>query len=98
MPGPAPRWRSLAIHALKIAVSVGLLVWLFRQIEPARLWAAVRAASWSWLGIAAAVYFVMLLVSSWRWNTLLRAQGIVVRLRTLVGSFLVATFFNNFLP
>ena len=40
----------------------------------------------------------MLFVSSWRWNTLLRAQGIVVRLRTLVGSFLVATFFNNFLP
>ena len=98
MPAPAPRWRAFAIHTVKIAVSVGLLAWLFRQVEPARLWAAVRAASWAWLGAAAGVYFAMLLVSSWRWNMLLRAQGIVVRLRTLVGSFLVATFFNNFLP
>jgi len=98
MPSPAPLWRTIAIHALKVVVSVGLLVWLFRQVEPARLWAAVRAASWLWLGVAAGVYFAMLLVSSWRWSMLLRAQGIAVQLRTLVGSFLVATFFNNFLP
>ena len=91
-------WRSAAFFVLKIGVSVGLLAWLFRQVDGARLWAAVKAASWAWLGVAAALYFVMLLVSCWRWNILLRTQGIVVRLRTLVGSFLVATFFNNFLP
>ena len=93
-----PRWRSAALQILKAGVSVGLLVWLFRQVDAARLWAAVRSASWSWLAVAALLYFVMLVVSSWRWNILLRAQGIVVRLRTLIGSFLVATFFNNFLP
>jgi uncharacterized membrane protein YbhN (UPF0104 family) len=73
-------------------------VWLFRQVDAARLWHAARQASWSWLAVAALLYFAMLVVSSWRWNILLRAQGIVVRLRTLIGSFLVATFFNNFLP
>ncbi len=93
-----PRWRSVALQLLKVGVSVGLLVWLFRQVDAARLWAAVRAASWAWLGVAALLYFAMLVVSSWRWNMLLRAQGIAVRLRTLIGSFLVATFFNNFLP
>ncbi|MEO5820815.1 MAG: lysylphosphatidylglycerol synthase transmembrane domain-containing protein [Vicinamibacteraceae bacterium] len=93
-----PRWRSATLQILKVGVSVGLLVWLFRQVDAARLWTAVRSASWSWLGLAALLYFAMLVVSSWRWNTLLRAQGIVMRLRTLIGSFLVATFFNNFLP
>ena len=93
-----PRWRSAALQLLKVGVSVGLLVWLFRQVDAARLWAAVQSASWSWLAVAALLYFVMLVVSSWRWNILLRAQGIVVRLQTLIGSFLVATFFNNFLP
>jgi glycosyltransferase 2 family protein len=93
-----PRWRTAILQILKVGVSVGLLAWLFRQVDAGRLWAAVRSASWTWLGIAALLYFAMLFVSSWRWNTLLRAQGIVVRLRTLVGSFLVATFFNNFLP
>jgi uncharacterized membrane protein YbhN (UPF0104 family) len=93
-----PRWRAAALQLLKVGVSVGLLVWLFRQVDAARLWAAVRSASWSWLGVAALLYFAMLVVSSWRWNMLLRAQGIAIRLRTLIASFLVATFFNNFLP
>jgi uncharacterized membrane protein YbhN (UPF0104 family) len=93
-----PRWRTATLQLLKVGISVGLLVWLFRQVDAARLWAAVRSASWSWLGVAALLYFAMLVVSSWRWNRLLRAQGIVMRLRTLIGSFLVATFFNNFLP
>src|SRR5688572_9312915 len=93
-----PRWRSAIFQLLKVGVSVGLLVWLFRQVDGARVWAAVRAASWVWLGVAALLYFAMLVVSSWRWNILLRAQGIAVRLSTLIGSFLVATFFNNFLP
>jgi len=94
----SPRWRSAALQILKVGVSVGLLAWLFRQVDAARLWAAVQSASWSWLAVAAVLYFVMLVVSSWRWNILLRAQGIVIRLQTLIGSFLVATFFNNFLP
>src|SRR5688572_5064872 len=93
-----PRWRTATLQLLKVGISVGLLVWLFRQVDAARLWDAVRAASWWWLGVAALLYFAMLVVSSWRWNTLLRAQGIVIRLPTLIGSFLVATFFNNFLP
>jgi uncharacterized protein (TIRG00374 family) len=93
-----PRWRSAAFQLLKVGVSVGLLAWLLRQIDGAKAWAAVRSASWFWLAVAALLYFAMLVVSSWRWNILLRAQGIVVRLRTLIGSFLVATFFNNFLP
>ena len=94
----APRWRAATLQLLKVGISVGLLVWLFRQVDAARLWAAVGAASWAWLGVAALLYFAMLVVSSWRWNMLLRAQGIVMRLPTLIASFLVATFFNNFLP
>jgi uncharacterized membrane protein YbhN (UPF0104 family) len=93
-----PRWRSAIFQLLKVGVSVGLLVWLFRQVDGTRVWAAVKAASWIWLGVAALLYFAMLVVSSWRWNILLRAQGVAVRLSTLIGSFLVATFFNNFLP
>src|SRR5690606_7330008 len=44
------------------------------------------------------LYGVMLLLSAWRWGLLLRAQGIALRFGTLTSSFLVATFFNNFLP
>ena len=40
----------------------------------------------------------MVLTSAWRWGLLLRAQDLRFSFKALTGSFLVATFFNNFLP
>jgi uncharacterized membrane protein YbhN (UPF0104 family) len=37
-------------------------------------------------------------VSAWRWGLLLDAQHVRISFRSLTSSFLVATFFNNFLP
>jgi hypothetical protein len=51
-----------------------------------------------WLAAALGLYFVMALVSAWRWGLLLAAQHVRVSFGALTGSFLVATFFNNFLP
>ncbi len=58
----------------------------------------MRTASLAWLGLALGLYLLMVLASAWRWGLLLGAQGVEVPARTLTGSFLVATFFNNFLP
>jgi uncharacterized membrane protein YbhN (UPF0104 family) len=52
----------------------------------------------AWLAAALGLYLVMILTSAWRWNLLLAAQRISVSGRLLVNSFLVATFFNHFLP
>ena len=40
----------------------------------------------------------MVLASAWRWGVLLRAQHVRLPYSFLTQSFLVATFFNNFLP
>jgi uncharacterized membrane protein YbhN (UPF0104 family) len=48
--------------------------------------------------IALATYLLMILASAWRWDILLRAQHVRLSFRALTSSFLVATFFNNFLP
>ncbi|HSC27565.1 MAG TPA: lysylphosphatidylglycerol synthase transmembrane domain-containing protein [Vicinamibacterales bacterium] len=93
--GTARRALSMAI---KTAISVALLVWLFRSVDAGRLWSGMRQASGSWLGVALLVYLAMILVSAWRWNRLLAAQNLEFTGRNLVGSYLVATFFNNFLP
>jgi len=58
----------------------------------------MRRASLPWLAAALALYLAMILASAWRWNLLLIAQRISVSGWTLVSSFLVATFFNSFLP
>jgi len=96
---PRPRRaRSLAISAIKTLVSVGLLALLFSRVDVSRLWAVARDASVGWLGVALALYFAMVLASALRWGVLLRAQSVRLPFGFLTQSFLVATFFNNFLP
>jgi len=94
--------RSIARHyafvATKLAVSVILLWWLFARIDVGRLWAGARNASLPWLIVALLIYAVNVLASAWRWHVLLGAQGVKIPERSLLGSLLVALFFNNFLP
>jgi uncharacterized membrane protein YbhN (UPF0104 family) len=92
------RARSLAISAIKATVSVGLLALLFSRVDVARLWTVARHASPAWLAAALLLYFAMVLASALRWGILLRAQHVRLPYSFLTQSFLVATFFNNFLP
>lgn len=93
-----PRARNLFITALKATVSIVLLWLLLSRVDVARLWPIARSASAVWLLGALALYLAMILTSAWRWGLLLKAQGLVFSFRKLTSSFLVATFFNNFLP
>jgi uncharacterized membrane protein YbhN (UPF0104 family) len=84
--------------AFKLAVSLSLLWILFSRIEVAKLWAIARAGSVAWLAAALAVYAATVAASIWRWQLLLRAQNVHVSTTRLSESYLVALFFNNFLP
>ena len=88
----------MLVWTAKIAVSVGLLALLFSRVDAAGLWAQARQASPAWLAMSLGIYLGALVISAWRWGVLLEAAGIALRLRRLVASFMVATFFNNFLP
>ncbi len=71
---------------------------LFSRVDVARLWSVARHAAAAWLIAALALYLAMVLTSAWRWGLLLKAQGLHFSFGALTSSFLVATFFNNFLP
>jgi glycosyltransferase 2 family protein len=90
--------RRYVFLALKITVSIILLSILFWKVDVAEVWAKARHASPLWLFAALALYGLNVLVSTWRWHLLLEAQHVEIPLRRLLGSFVVATFFNNFLP
>ena len=90
--------RRALIWGVKIAVSAGLLFVLLSRVDLGQLWETARRASLPWLATALGAYLAMVLVSAWRWGLLLEAQHVPVPFRRLTGSFLVGTFFNNFLP
>lgn len=83
---------------VKLAVSAGLLTLLLWRADLGSLVDGLRSASPPWVAVALGLYGLMLAVSAWRWQQLLRAQGVPSRFSWLFESFLVATFFNNFLP
>src|SRR5207247_1535821 len=95
---PSAPSRRYAVIGVKIAVSAALLALLFSRIDVDRLWAGARNASLSWLAVALLLYLANVLAGIWRWWLLLDAQSVQVAPRTLLGSMLVALFFNNFLP
>ena len=90
--------RSLLTWVVKIGVSAGLLWWLLTKIDRAALWQQLQSASPSWIAVALLLYLAMLMVSAWRWHQLLEAQHVDTTFGRLLTSYLVATFFNNFLP
>jgi uncharacterized protein (TIRG00374 family) len=84
--------------AAKIGVSLVLLAYLFSTANVPALVDRVRGGDPALLVGAVLLYVAMLALSTWRWHLLLKAQGFRAPLVHLSASYLVATFFNNFLP
>src|SRR5262245_28149367 len=89
--------RTLLI-VLKVTVSTVLLIVLLRRADVPTMITRFKQMDPLWTIAALGVYGLMLAVRAWLCRLLLRIQTIEVGLGTLAKSFLVATFFNNFLP
>ena len=89
--------KSLSI-LLKLAVMAGLLAFLYSKIDFTVFRASLASFRLAFLPLVFALLFANTVLNSWKWNLLLRADGIPMPLRSLVVSHLIATFFNLFLP
>ncbi len=90
----ARRWLPL----LKLAVGVGLMTWLYARADLGEFRRVFRSPA-LWLVVPIyGILFLNTVISALKWRLLLRADGIDIRWGTLVRSYLVATFFNLFLP
>jgi hypothetical protein len=98
MAAPHSPLRRVAGFALKLGISAGILIWLFQHTDLADVAARARAASPAWLVTALAIFGSMVLISAWRWRLLLESIDTPAPLSRLTNSWLVALFFNNFLP
>ncbi len=95
---PPPRWRGIALNVLKVAVALGLIVWLATsgQIRAETLRQALDrpgAVALSFAAIGTTFIFAIL-----RWWVLLRAIDLVIPLRTAAKLTFIGSFFNTFMP
>jgi hypothetical protein len=90
--------KRTALVGAKVAVSAALLAYLLSTTDLRAIDERVRAADLVDLLGAVLCFVLMLALATWRWQLLLGALGAPAPIRRLTASYLVATFFNNFLP
>jgi glycosyltransferase 2 family protein len=83
---------------VKVATSTILLAWIVSRASFSEILAAFSSASIPLLLAAYALTVVGTMLTVSRWRLLLRAQGAPLPFLRLLHSYLVAMFFNNFLP
>jgi glycosyltransferase 2 family protein len=90
--------KTQLLLAAKVTVSLALLAYLFSTTDLAALKERVRTGDTFLLVLAMVLYGLIIAISIWRWKLLLHTQGYRATMSHLSASYLVATFFNNFLP
>lgn len=88
-----------ALTALKIFVSLGILVYLFtRVVHIDDLWANLKEAKISYFLAAVVVYFAVQTLSAYRWYLLLKPLNITTSFPRILALFYLGMYFNFFLP
>ncbi len=90
--------RKRLLVLLRAAVSALLIGLLLVRANMGEIWAAMRQAEVAPLVGAFVLLFVGYLISTRRWQLLLRALDIHLPFRALLASYCVAIFVGNFLP
>jgi len=82
----------------KIPISIILIGWIIYKVDITKVWLIIRQANGWWLLAALLLHIFGYYVSGKRWQVLLETQRVDVPLKRLMQSYLVGTFFNQFLP
>ena len=91
--------KKTATLVLKIAVSLGLYVWIFSKvIHIGALWEELRNAKIAYFAAAVVVYFLIQGLSTYRWYLILRPLAIKTSYSRLLSYYFLGMFFNFLMP
>ena len=90
--------RSRLVTLLKIAVTVGGLIFILTQIDLGDAVAQLLRADLRWAAAALLLVMSSLVVRAYRWLLLLRGLGVNLPFARLVRLYFTGHFFNAFLP
>lgn len=90
--------KKTLLTLLQIVVTVGLLWWVFHDPKKRHEMAgALALADWGWLWIGVGFFFSCSILSTVRWQILLRVQDIRLGWWKLWQLFMIGNFFNLFM-
>ena len=83
---------------LKLTISLTFIWILYHKIPIADLWDQMAIINWMIIPFILVLFLLNTLISSWKWQLLLRSDRICIPFRRLLVSYLIGSFFNLFLP
>ncbi len=83
---------------LKIAITVGGLIYVWMQVPLSEVQAELTDIRWSWIILALFMIVFSLVVRAYRWYVLLQGLKANIQFSRLVELYFVGNFFNSFLP
>ena len=105
-----PLAKRIVALGLAAAISAGIIAWMIHGINQKAaeqgypefslggIYETWAECGFLWLLGCGVFHLIGYCVTAWRWRTLLKAQGYLVKYPPLIASFLTAGFFNNILP
>jgi hypothetical protein len=90
--------KNKVLFVVKAIVSIALIWYLLSKTEFAAIYASLVSANLFWLLLALITLYIGKILTTYRWQRLLRAQGIQIPFKNLLASVFVGQFFNSFLP
>lgn len=90
--------KNTLLFILKVAASSILIWYLLANTDLTAIFKSLKSANPWWILLAFITLNIGKLLTSYRWQILLQAQGIYIQLRSLVASVYVGQFFNSILP
>ena len=87
-----------ALFFVKLTVSLGLLYLLYRQTPLTQIKHLLVSIDLVYLPLICLLLFVNTIISAWKWQLFLRADGVHLRFGSLIASYMSGTFCNLFLP
>lgn len=89
-----PNWQLW----LRLGFSILLLGWFIFAFDWRQIFVYLKGVQPGWIGVALVWIGLAVGVSALKWQIILRAQGLEVKLIDLWRTYWVGFFFNNFLP
>lgn len=90
--------KSPAMTLLKVAVTIGLAGAIIYKLDLPRFWQLITGTDIVFVTLAVAITILSVILSAYKWQLLVKAQGFSIRLGKLISSYFVGLFFNNFMP
>jgi uncharacterized protein (TIRG00374 family) len=90
--------KSILSLLIRLALSFGLLAWIFSRIDVAHTYEVIRGANLGYLSWAFCVFFLINIVVLFRWYIFVKALDLDAPFRAVVKWFFIGLFCNLFLP